>query len=343
MKPTTLGLAYNALKPFIFGLNVDAEFMHTKAYEQIRRVSDYEPLKFGSLGVDLFGHHFNSPLMLAAGFDKYGFILDKVEYFGFAGEVLGSITALGGDGNKEPRLFRLVEEMGALNRMGLNNDGSEITAERLDKLDYKGIFAVSIAKTHNPGIIGDKAIDDYVKSYRLLKQFGLYTEINVSCPNTKEGKTFENPRDLELLLNALISEGKGKPMLVKLSPNLGYETLRDLVAVSDNKVDGYVATNTMPYEHPIYGKGGFSGLPLQKDSIDTIRRLKGLTKKPIIGVGGIFTGKDAFKALEAGAVLLQGLTGFIYRGPLYTIKVTQELDKELKDKGLKHISRIVKD
>jgi dihydroorotate dehydrogenase len=316
--------------------------MHGLATKQIMVLKEegYTLPKFDSLSFKLFDHQFSSPLMLAAGFDKNGTIANKVHALGFNGEVVGSVTAQPKEGNKRPRLWRLVKEKAALNRMGLNNNGAEAVGERLENLEGKVSFAVSIAKTNDPKIIGDAAIDDYVTSYNLLKHLGIYTEINISCPNTEDGKTFEDPEYLELLLKGLLSTSKGKPLVIKLSPYSNKEKLQSIVSVSEDKVDGYVATNTIPCKHPKYGNGGQSGLPLQKETISTVKTLRGLTEKPIIGVGGIFTGADAYNLLQAGANLLQGFTGFIYRGPLYAAKVNSELDKTLKDKEIKNINEI---
>ncbi|MAG50840.1 dihydroorotate dehydrogenase (quinone) [archaeon] len=335
MKPTTLDLFYKLSKPLIFGLKLDAEFMHRLATKQIMKLKEgYTPPKFSRLSSKLFDHEFSYPLMLAAGFDKNGTIVDKVHTLGFNGEVVGSVTAQPSKGNKRPRLWRLIKDKATINRMGLDNDGAEAVGEKLENLEEKVSFAVSIAKTNDPKIMGDKAIDDYLTSYKLLKHLGVYTEINISCPNTEDGKTFENPEYLKLLLKGLLSTDKGKPLLIKISPFLEEELLQEIVNVSDNKVDGYVAINAIPVIHPKYGRGGKSGLPLQEEAILTIKTLRKFTDKPIIGSGGIFTGEDAYNFLNAGANLLQGFTGFIYRGPLYAIKVAGELDEVLKRKDL---------
>jgi len=332
MGPRTLQLAYSVLKPIIFGLNIDPEYTHKKAVELIKRTQDYVPVRYSSLQVNLFAHHFFSPLLLAAGFDKNGLLIDHIRYFGFGCSVVGSVTAQQSRGNDGPRLFRFPKERALLNRLGLNNDGAEVIGERIEG---KKEYIVNIAKTNNPDIQGDEAIEDYVTSYHLLKHLGIYTEINISCPNTKDGKTFENPENLCLLLNALLAEGKERPLLLKISPNLEQETLQGIVEVADAKVDGYVATNTKQYQI-----GGLSGSPLKEWSLKSIRKLRILTTKPIVGVGGIFTGKDAYDALAAGADLLQAYTGFIYRGPLFAMKVAKELDSILRNNGITHISEI---
>ncbi len=342
MKPKALDKLYTLSKPFIFGLHLDAETMHQMALRQIENL-DTENLSvpsFDSLKVNVFGQTFSSPLLLAAGFDKEARVTDKIPYLGFAGEVVGSFTALPSGGNPRPRLWRLVEESAALNRMGLNNHGVEAGKERLQPLEDKVCFAVSIAKTNNPTISGDYAIRDYVSSYGQLKNLGIFTELDISCPNTEDGRTFAEPHALSDLLAGLESESKGKPRIVKLPPNLTESQLSDIVKVSEDFVDGYAGVNTESYVHPIYGQIGRSGKPLENEALRTIGFLRKITIKPLIGIGGIFTGRDAFNFLEAGADLLEGFTGFIYRGPLYAAKVASELAEELKAKRFEDISQL---
>jgi len=278
MNPNYLQVTYSVLKPLVFRLN--PEFTHDIALRAIQNTKPLIQKRYSSLIVDLFGHRFSSPLLLAAGFDKNGLLVDNIQSYGFAGEVVGSVTAKSSTGNPKPRLFRLPKQLALVNRMGLNNDGAEVIAERLAG---KSGFAVSIAKTHDPEIQGDEAIDDYLFSYKLVKNLGFCSEINISCPNTIQGKTFENPSDLEVLLNALIADGKGNPLLIKISPGLKQENLQGIVEVADDKVEGYVAINTAAYEDRKIGKGGLSGIPLRQDSNRTIQQLRTLTNKVIIG------------------------------------------------------------
>jgi len=337
MHPKTLDLLYRITKPIIFGLNLDPEIWHELALKQIQNSRNPTQGYYPSLSFELFGHHFDNPLLLAAGFDKNGIIVDQITNFGFAGEVVGSVTAEASSGNKKPRLFRLND--GLLNRMGLNNEGAYVISQRLKNRAEN--YAVSIAKTHNPEIMGEKAIVDFLVSYQLLKDLGIYTEIDISCPNTTEGKTFESdPESLDTLLCALLDSGKGKPLVIKLSPNLSIQELKEIVEVSDGKVDGYVATNTLHREHPKFGKGGYSGKKLLLYSLNIVKSLRKLTDKPIIGCGGIYTGDDAYEMFKAGANLLQSYTGFVERGPLFAMKVAAELNKKLFKEGFTHIRQM---
>ncbi|MBI2043242.1 dihydroorotate dehydrogenase 2 [Candidatus Pacearchaeota archaeon] len=286
----------------------------------------------------LFNQRVPNPFGIAAGFDKYAELQDYIQEYGFGWIEEGSFTFEGGKGNKKPRLFRDKENGGLINRMGLNCIPSEIAAERLSKSSPYS-FAVSIAKTHNPEILGDEAIHDMVLSYRLLKNLGIYTAINVSCPNTKEGKTFEVPESFRELNAALKSEGKGKPLVYKFSPNLETETLQELVSIANDFADGYEIGNTLPINHQNYGRGGLSGPHLRKDAIDTIRNLRQLTSKTILGCGGISTGKDAYEMRKVGADVFLVFNGFVYRhfenpnaGPNFAHKVNKEFSELLLKK-----------
>jgi dihydroorotate dehydrogenase len=288
--------------------------------------------------MDLFGVEMLSSLGIAAGFDKYAELQNHAQEYGFGWIEEGSFTLGGGDGNKKPRLFRDKESGGLINRMGLNCIPSEIAAERLSK-SRQNSFAVSIAKTHDPNIVGDEAILDVVGSYRLLKRLGIYIVVNVSCPNTREGKTFEVPESFRELHAALKLEKKGRPLVYKFSPNLEPEVLQELFSIADDFADGYEIGNTLPTNHPIYGGGGLSGPNLRSHVIESIKNLRGMTNKTILGCGGVSTGEHAYQMKKAGADLILALNGFVYihsenpyAGPRFAHKVNREL-LELQRRG----------
>ncbi len=274
----------------------------------------------------LFGTLLPNPLGLAAGFDKNAEIVDAALAYGFGFVEVGSVTFGGGRGNPKPRMFRLDDQT-LMNRMGLNGDPAEIVAGRLARVRTP-LFGVNIAKTHSPDILGDAAIEDIVGSYRLLRSFGLYTAINVSCPNTKEGRTFEDPtplRELLSALNPLRHEAKAPPMVVKLSPVLDPDEaggtgaagrLEQVLAVCEEAgIDGYICCNTLPGEHPKFGRGGISGNAIRPRAYRMIEFIAKTIHRPVIGCGGVLTAEHLRGYLDRGCVAVQAYNGFV-RGPL---------------------------
>ncbi len=283
--------------------------------------------------IRLFDVDLPNPFGIAAGFDKYAELHDVVQDYGFGWIEGGSFTLHGGRGNDILRLFRLSDG-GLLNRMGLNCVPSYIAAEKYIRARNKFSFAPSIAKTHDPSITGDRAIEDIADSYRFLGGFGIYVAINISCPNTKEGKTFEEPDSFKDLVNALKEIGKRRPIVFKFSPGLETRKLEKLVEISHDFADGYEAVNTLPYEHSLYGKRGLSGPGLDKISAETIVSLREMTDKPIIGVGGIRTGNHAFAMSVGGANVFLCYTGFVYKhkeNPFAGVDFAHKINREYRE------------
>ena len=276
----------------------------------------------------LFGVVVPNRLGLAAGFDKNAELVDVASVYGFGWVEVGSVTFHGGRGNPGKRVFR-VNRHDIANRMGLNGLPAAVVATRLDNC-RSGLYAVNIAKTHNPEITGDAAIRDMAMSYHILKGRGIYTVLNLSCPNTKEGKTFEAPEPLcDLLMGIKEVRASTTPLLVKVSPTIGLYDLEQLVAVAEaNGVDGYVATNTMPrYVVEARNNCGCSGSFVRDAAVATVRALRSLTKKPIIGCGGISTPADVARMRRAGADFVQAYNGFVrgpYSGPDFAHRVMRE-------------------
>jgi dihydroorotate dehydrogenase len=270
----------------------------------------------------LFGQKLPNPLGLAAGFDKNGQIVDAAMDYGFGFVEVGSVTFRGGPGNPKPRMFRLDDQT-IMNRMGLNGDPAEAVAGRLANVRTP-YFGVNIAKTHSPDILGEAAIEDICGSYRLLNCFGFYTAINVSCPNTREGRTFEDPAPLKELLSALNALRAGQnvpPLLVKLSPVLdpaeadGAARLEQVLEVCEAaRIDGYICCNTLPTEHPKFGRGGMSGQAIRPRAWRMCEFITGRLSRPVIGLGGIFTRDHLEGYLQRGCTAVQAYNGFV-RGP----------------------------
>lgn len=279
----------------------------------------------------IFGTTITNPLGLAAGFDKNGELADHAHRYGFGWVEVGSVTLRGGSGNPKPRLFR-IEMDGLLNRMGLNGDPAEIVAERLSKAT-RGCFAVNITKTHDPLITGDAAINDMVLCYQKMRPYGIYTVLNISCPNTKE-KTFEDPVVLRDVLMEITSLRRGRPLLVKLSPTLifGLSDNNRLVEVISIcklfQISGYVCSNTVPMEHFKYGRGGNSGPVVKPYSLRLIELIRKMHPEAvIIGCGGVQTGQDMADYMAAGAQFVQSYAGFVVgpnAGPRFAHRVLAE-------------------
>ncbi|MBI2668479.1 dihydroorotate dehydrogenase 2 [Candidatus Woesearchaeota archaeon] len=283
----------------------------------------------------LFDTELDNLLGLAAGFDKNGELVDVVRDYGFGYVEVGSITYHGGKGNSKPRLFRVGRDS-LLNRLGLNGDPAEQVIEHLSRA--KNHFGINIAKTHNPEILGNAAIDDLVNSYRLvvdkLEPQGkvIYVCLDISCPNTKEGKTFEQPEALRDLLSALQPYRGRRPLVLKLSPALRREEVEALVSVADSQVQGYICGNTVPSEHQNYGRGGLSGQIIKKYALRLIKNVRRYSQKPIIACGGISAAEDALAAKFTGADAgYQVYTAFAYgaehSGPQFARHFHQELIK----------------
>ncbi len=307
------------------------------------------------LNTNVFGIDFKNPIGLAAGFDKNAVSTKFIEWLNFGFEEIGSVTAMGGVGNEKPRVFRLTKDKAIINRMGLNNEGAYPINKNLRKRKSKFPIGVNIAKTHSPYIMGDEAIDDFKFSYRAMRE-GDYVVLNISCPNTKEGKTFEDPVVLKELLseiNALRGElHDERPLLAKLSPdNEDRKKLEGILYVCENQgIGGYILSNTSSRRKRLVtsqnyidkiGAGGLSGVPLQKDSNDLISFVYNQTSAPIIGVGGVFTANDAYDKIKSGASLVQGLTGFVYNGPGFAKNINKGLVKLLERDGFSNISEAV--
>lgn len=309
-----------------------------------------------ALEQNIHGLNFPNPVGLAAGFDKNGTMAPLLARSGFGFLEIGSITANASPGNPKPRSFRLPADHSLINRLGLNNDGVQTIYRRLEKLNLPVPLGVNIAKTHDPDITGEQAIQDYVTSFEKLKNVADYITLNISCPNTSEGKTFEQPEPLNALLEHLEigRDSSLPPVFVKFSVDLDDGLLEELIQIcEDHAVDGYVATNTSAKRQNLrtphtqlneIGRGGLSGRAIAERSTEMIRKIHQLTKgeKVIIGVGGISNTNDAIEKLKAGADLIQIYTALVYEGPSIVKRINKGLSRYMDEKGLEHIYHIRK-
>jgi dihydroorotate dehydrogenase len=282
----------------------------------------------------VFGLTFPNAIGLAAGFDKNALVLPAWEGLGFGYAEIGTVTALAQPGNPRPRLFRVPEIGGVINRMGFNNDGARAIAARLEKLRATRRwphFPVGINLGKSKVTPLDEAAEDYLVSFRHLRALGEYFVLNVSSPNTPGLRTLQDRPALDALFRAVQTENlTHRPVLVKIAPDLTWEAIEDVLAlVETHGLAGIIATNTT-IDHSTVPEhrretGGLSGTPVRARSTEIIRFLAQRTKLPIIGVGGIFTADDAREKADAGAALLQLYTGFIYRGPALVHEIVKAL------------------
>lgn len=347
-------------KPLLF--RMDAEQAHNftarmalrctyndKLSSFVRGVYNYQ---HRSLAQSFWGLTFRNPVGLAAGFDKNGRLVKAVENAGLGFTEVGSITAHRSMGNERPRAFRLPKDDALINRMGLNNKGARTVVRSMERSTIIPV-GINIAKTHDSTITGDDAIRDYLRSYNEAEKTADYITINISCPNTAEGKTFEHTEPLSDLLSALPRpEERTTPTLVKFSPDLSTDNLKALIDVCEYyQIDGYAACNTSSVREGLQtsterlhtiGQGGLSGKPVFNKSINTIKQIRQTVRyeKPIIGIGGIHSLQTALQMLHAGANLLQIFTGFIYEGPGLVKKINKGLAKHMRTHNLSSLNEL---
>jgi dihydroorotate dehydrogenase len=286
------------------------------------------------LAREVFGLRFPNPVGLAAGFDKNALILPAWEGLGFGFAEVGTVTAMAQPGNPKPRLFRVPEISGVINRMGFNNDGADAVAARLAKLKATPRWprfpvGINLGKSKVTPI--GEATADYLASFSRLRDFGDYFVLNVSSPNTPGLRSLQDRPALDQLFAAVQAVNVShKPMLVKIAPDLTWEAIDDVLALTEShRLAGIIATNTT-IDHsgvPEHRRqiGGLSGLPVRARSTEVIRHITSRTKVPVIGVGGIFSADDAKEKFDAGATLIQLYTGYIYRGPSLIAEILRSI------------------
>ncbi|ELY2742733.1 quinone-dependent dihydroorotate dehydrogenase [Cronobacter turicensis] len=314
---------------------LDPERAHEFTFQQMRRITG-TPLeallrqKVPSKPVTCMGLTFKNPLGLAAGLDKNGECIDALGAMGFGAVEIGTVTPRPQPGNDKPRLFRLVEAEGLINRMGFNNFGVDNLVENVKKAHFDGVLGINIGKNKDTPV--EQGKDDYLICMEKVFPYAGYIAINISSPNTPGLRSLQYGEALDDLLAAIKNQQqvlsqkhhKYVPVAVKIAPDLSVE---ELIQVADSlvrhNIDGVIATNTTLDRSLVQGMkycdetGGLSGRPLQLKSTEIIRllnqELQG--RLPIIGVGGIDSVIAAREKMAAGASLIQIYSGFIFKGP----------------------------
>ena len=333
------------LRPLLF--LVDPEKIHEYALHALS-VGSSLPLvsqkaQNSALRREVFGLSFPNPIGLAAGFDKNGIAIPALAALGFGSVEIGTVTALAQPGNPKPRMFRVSESEAIINRLGFNNRGAGAMAERLRTLrpstHWPAIpVGINIGKSRVVAL--ENAVEDYLNSLRLLREYGDYFVLNVSSPNTPGLRSLQDPAALGPLCATLRLELERKPLLLKIAPDLTWKEVDDLLATAEsNGISGIIATNTTVDHSSIptsrRTQGGLSGTPLRNRSYEILKYVKTRSRLPVISVGGIMNVTDAMARFDAGADLIQLYTGFIYRGPGLIGQICGALkEKQRWSKGL---------
>jgi len=308
-----------------------------------------------SMKSSVFGKEFSNPVGLAAGFDKHAEAVLGLQDIGFGFVEIGSVTPLPQDGNPKPRVFRLSEDEGVINRYGFNSDGHEVVHERIKQLresnNLKTVLGINLGKNKN----SKNAVGDYVMGVEKFGPLADYLVINVSSPNTPGLRSLQGKEELSSLIQEIIrcrdKTCPGVPLLVKIAPDLSSQDKEDIastVTAEQSRVDGLIVSNTtisregLKSEHSTQ-TGGLSGKPLREMSTQTIYDMYKLTeaKIPIIGVGGVSSGQDAFEKICAGASLVQLYSAIVFQGPPVVAKIRRELKQILEKEGIENISKAV--
>jgi dihydroorotate dehydrogenase len=288
--------------------------------------------------VEALGLHFDSPFGLAAGFDKNAVAIKALGDLGFSHVEVGTVTAIAQSGNDKPRLFRLIEDRALINRMGFNNEGAAAVARRiaLTRQRYGArlpVIGINIGKSRVVEV--ENAVDDYRTSARLLAPVADYIAVNVSSPNTPGLRSLQTTEALKPILEAVLAESVGKPVLVKIAPDLSDKEITEVAILAKKlKLAGVIATNTTISRDGLKtsatvvaekGAGGLSGAPLKARSLEVLDLLKKTLDDDcvVISVGGVENASEVLERIRHGATLVQGYSGFIYEGPLWARKISK--------------------
>ena len=340
------------LRPILFSLNPETAhnltFLALKclryvpfATSLVRMASRKES---PALEREVFGLKFKNPVGLAGGLDKNGEFYNDLGNFGFGFVEIGSLTPEPQPGNPKPRLFRVVKDRAIINRMGINNNGVKYAVEQLKRRRPEVLVAGNISKNSNS--INEDASKDYETAFAMLYDFVDMFVVNISCPNVSGLSDLQDVSFLsdivDKLLNLRMYFDEYRPILVKVSPDISHQQLDEIIDYAlMSGVDGIVAGNTTRTRDGLsipqdkideIGNGGMSGAPLFQKSLSLVRYIseKSKGKLPIIGVGGIMSGEQAQQMLDAGALLIEIYSGFIYEGPSLVKKINKYILAHMK-------------
>ena len=343
---------FSVLRPFLF--NLDPETAHDLAIKSLKfnpfPAKMFEVEDEQMLNIELLGKNFPNPIGLAAGFDKSAEAYNSLLKLGFGFVEVGTVTPLKQFGNPKPRIFRLEDDHALINRLGFNNDGTEVIKARIKSDRKKGILGVNIG----PNKETKDQKNDFCLGLKNFFDIADYITVNISSPNTEGLRDFHDQEkliDLMVALNKIKKDnGTNIPLLLKISPDINNSHIPEIAdAAIKNNISAIILTNTTNGNRDNLAsefkeeEGGLSGSPLHQISTNMIKKFyKELNSQiPIIGVGGVNSGKTAYEKIIAGASLLQLYTSFVYRGPSAAKDIKKELIQILKAEGVKSIKDIV--
>lgn len=343
-------MSFRVLRPAIFSL--EPELAHRVAIAGLKILPKRRFKTSDILKTQIAGIEFPNPMGVAAGFDKNAEVPDALLGLGFGFAEVGSITPRPQYGNPRPRLFRLREDRGVINRMGFNNLGANEAIKRLQKRnDRPGIVGINVGANKD----SNNRVSDYVTMTRLMAPYATYLAINVSSPNTPGLRNLQDEVALTELLDAVTeardqaNKLKRPPIFLKVAPDLEIADIEIIARIAVEKALGaLIVSNTSISRPTLLSRqscevGGLSGAPIRELATQRVRDFRAATgaKIPIVGVGGIFTAEDALERIKAGASLVQLYSAMVYEGPAVGSKIVSDLKKLLEEQGYSNVSEAV--
>jgi len=342
---------YPLIRPLVFALEAERAHRLTIAALKLRPVHRQQPSSPSSLAIKDTGLDFPNPIGLAPGFDKDAEVFGQALGLGFGFVEVGTLTPRPQAGNLKPRLFRLAEDRAVINRMGFNNQGQAAARGRLAAGPRAGIVGVNIGANKDSA----NRAHDYAEGVRAMAPVADYLTINISSPNTPGLRDLQDKEALEGLLTVVTMAGRGSansarpPVFLKVAPDLEPSDIDDIArAALDFGLDGLIVANTTISRPPLRSRhrdeqGGLSGAPLRALALQRLRDFRKATggRIPLIGVGGIESGRDAYERIRAGASLVQLYSALVYEGPGLVRRMLKELEQHLTRDGFASVADAV--
>ena len=339
--------AFKLARPFVFCL--DAEKAHQLTIASLKMLPPAPPQKRDDvLTSSVAGIEFPNPVGLAAGFDKNGEVPYHMLGMGFGFAELGTVTPQPQDGNPKPRIFRLTEDKAVINRLGFNNEGQQAVIHRMQSVStLPGVVGINIGANKD----SVDRIDDYAQGVRNMLPFARYLTVNISSPNTVGLRALQDKAALTELIDAVMrARGESNcPVFLKVAPDLEPADIEDISAIAaESKLDALIVSNTTISRPELKSRhanetGGLSGAPLHDLALQRIRDFRKATSGniPLIAVGGISSGEQAYARIRAGASLVQLYSAMVYEGPLLAKTIAKDLKRRLIADGFANVNEAI--